>query len=369
MEPVLLVESLRCHESIDELDDDVLFRVESGYSAVYEEPASPGMPDIASPEATRTTLMGEQGIETQILLDGLLDMERELRPNSNYLEFMQGPLIKEWMRRETVEWILEVCEHHAFLPETFALAVNYFDRYLSVAKAKQSQLQLVGAVALSLAVKFRETDKYIKAETLSQCGDNSFTADFVLRMEPYVLRRLEHRLYAVTPFDFLEIFLTNFRDLIGECDVANLRMNANTLLEYSVIKYEFLDYMPSTIAASALLLAIRTVQSRRSRRLTKDDVTAYINDTSNNVADCMRRLQAVVTDFQFTQAYLSQQAETSCDSPSPSATPTNIVSASRIFETTGLVTPESVLYMAQNLSRADDLYYGAQSTGSFSLYF
>ena len=53
-------------------------------------------------------------------------------------------------------WMLEICEAEECQPEIFCLAMNYLDRFLSICKIAQSQLQLLAAVCLLVAFKVRQ---------------------------------------------------------------------------------------------------------------------------------------------------------------------------------------------------------------------
>ena len=59
------------------------------------------------------------------------------------------------MRKEVAHWMLEVCEAEQCQPEIFCLAINYLDRFLSICKIAQSQLQLLASVCLLVACKVR----------------------------------------------------------------------------------------------------------------------------------------------------------------------------------------------------------------------
>lgn len=60
------------------------------------------------------------------------------------------------MRKEIARWMLEICEAEQCQPEIFCLAMNYLDRFLSICKVAQSQLQLLAGVCLLVAFKVRQ---------------------------------------------------------------------------------------------------------------------------------------------------------------------------------------------------------------------
>ena len=90
------------------------------------------------------------------VLRTLLRKEHRYIPESpNYFSQVQTE-VKAHMRKEVADWMLEVCEDQRSQPEVFCLAMNYFDRFLSLCAIGRSQLQLLGAVCLLVAWKVRE---------------------------------------------------------------------------------------------------------------------------------------------------------------------------------------------------------------------
>ena len=83
--------------------------------------------------------------------------------------------IKPHMRKIVTDWMLEVSEEQQCQPDVFHLAVNYMDRFLSKVHIKKSQFQLLGAVCLFLASKFKEVTP-LPAENLVIYTENSITA-------------------------------------------------------------------------------------------------------------------------------------------------------------------------------------------------
>ncbi len=90
------------------------------------------------------------------VLKTLLRKEHRYIPESgDYFAQVQTE-VKAPMRKEVADWMLEVCEDQNAQPEVFCLAMNYFDRFLSLCAIGRSQLQLLGAVCLLVAWKVRE---------------------------------------------------------------------------------------------------------------------------------------------------------------------------------------------------------------------
>lgn len=67
------------------------------------------------------------------------------------------PQMRPRMRSMLIDWINEVCEEFHLHRETFFMATNFIDRYLSVTdNIKKHKIQLVGVTCLFIASKIQE---------------------------------------------------------------------------------------------------------------------------------------------------------------------------------------------------------------------
>ena len=105
------------------------------------------------------------------VLKTLLRKEGKYVPKSqNYFNEVQIGLLEPAMRKDVADWMLEVCEAEECQPEVFCLAMNYMDRFLSLVKISQSQLQLLGSVCLLVACKVRQ-HRILAASKLVEYSD------------------------------------------------------------------------------------------------------------------------------------------------------------------------------------------------------
>lgn len=91
-------------------------------------------------------------------LVSLLSKEKETCHFLDYSE--RGHHLLCLGRGEAVEWMLKVKEHYTFSTLTAVLAINYFDRFVSVVQFQEDEpwmIQLVAVTCLSLAAKVEET--------------------------------------------------------------------------------------------------------------------------------------------------------------------------------------------------------------------
>jgi len=71
--------------------------------------------------------------------------KKDLQDDVDEDYFSQHPNLLPRMRSVLLDWLMEVCEAYKMHRETYYLAVNYIDRYLSRTKSvAKNQLQLIG---------------------------------------------------------------------------------------------------------------------------------------------------------------------------------------------------------------------------------
>lgn len=173
--------------------------------------------------------------------------EEAMSRDAKYLETIQGELTEK-MRTILVDWLVDVHLKFKLHEETFFLAVDIVDRYLSVAKVTRAQLQLVGITAILLAAKYEEIWPPEVKECL-QISANTYTRDELLKMERDICAALKFRLTVPTSFPFLARLLET-----TEADEVT-RNAAFFFMEHAVQDYRHLAYRPSQIANASMYLA------------------------------------------------------------------------------------------------------------------
>ena len=184
------------------------------------------------------------------------------------------------------------------MPETLYLAVHLVDRYLEREQTTRSRLQLVGATALFLAAKYEET-RPMPASDFVWISADAFTCGAVLRMESLMLARLDFRLTAPNAF----VFVTRFAKVAGIATTprSKTELLAHYLVELTLQEYKMLKYLPSTICASAVYLALKTCGhtpwtadlERHSTYTEADLLQACVRDIHELHAKASTGLQAV----------------------------------------------------------------------------
>ncbi|CAH0560451.1 unnamed protein product [Brassicogethes aeneus] len=179
--------------------------------------------------------------------------EHELvnRPKPGYMK--KQPDVNSNMRTILVDWLVEVAEEYKLQTETLYLAINYIDRFLSYMSVVRAKLQLVGTAAMFLASKYEEIYPPDIGEFV-YITDDTYNKRQVIRMEHLILKILGFDLSVPTPLTFIHAICVS-----NKLTEKTLYL-AMYLGELSMLNGEaYLEFLPSTIASSALALARHTL--------------------------------------------------------------------------------------------------------------
>lgn len=133
--------------------------------------------------------------------DEKASLERE--PNM----FDQHPGLQPRMRAILLDWLNEVCEVYKLHRETYYLAVDYIDRFLSRKKEqKKTHLQLLGITALFVAAKVEEIYPP-KIGEFAYVTDGACSEDDILREELLLLSELQWSINPVTVMGWLGLYM------------------------------------------------------------------------------------------------------------------------------------------------------------------
>ena len=159
------------------------------------------------------------------------------------------------MRAILIDWLVEVHLKFKLMPETLYLTVNLIDRYLEKEQIMRNKLQLVGVTAMFIASKYEEIYAP-ECRDFVYISDKAYTRDEILRMEGQLLAKLNFQL--TTPNAF--VFVKRFAKVAGIATTprSTTELLANYLVELTLQDYKMLKYLPSTICASAIYLALKT---------------------------------------------------------------------------------------------------------------
>lgn len=173
-------------------------------------------------------------------------LEEKTLPLANYME--KQIHLTNYMRDELVDWLNAVHSKFRLLPETFFIAINLIDRFLSREVVLPQALQLVGTAALFISSKYEE----IYSPSVNNFAHESgCTAEDILNAEKYILEVVEFDMSYPNPMNFIRRI-----SKADDYDV-NTRNIAKYFIEISVMDVELIGVKPSLSAAAAMYLSRR----------------------------------------------------------------------------------------------------------------
>ncbi|OWM78216.1 cyclin-A2-3-like isoform X2 [Punica granatum] len=192
------------------------------------------------------------------IYDNLRLAELLRRPKCGYMEMFQRDITKG-MRGILVDWLVEVSQEYSLAADTLYITVHLIDWSLSQNFIERHRLQLLGITCMLIASKYEEICAP-RVDELCFMTDNTYTREEVLRMEGQLLNYFDFRISGPTTKTFLRRFL-----LAAQANYTSpsldLEYLADYLAELTLIEYEFLNFLPSIIAASAVFLAKWTLDN------------------------------------------------------------------------------------------------------------
>lgn len=188
----------------------------------------------------------------------MVEKECQHLPNGDYLKRLRNGDLDMGARKEAVDWIAKVHAHFGFGPLCAYLSINYLDRFLSayeLPNGKPWMMQLLAVACLSLAAKMEETEVPLSLDL--QVGESRFVfeARTIQRMELLVLSTLSWRMQAITPFSFIDYFLSKINN-DQTPPLKSLILQSIHLILSTIRGIYFLEFRPSEIAAAVAIAVV-----------------------------------------------------------------------------------------------------------------
>ncbi|KAJ7376642.1 G1/S-specific cyclin-E1 [Desmophyllum pertusum] len=177
------------------------------------------------------------------------------------LYFRRHSFLQPRMRAILLDWLTEVCEVYRLHRETYYLALDFVDRYLSIKHdiAKQ-RLQLVGTTALFIAAKIEEIYPP-KLSEFAYVTDGACTENEILEEELLMLKGLNWNLSPLTVNSWLNIYLQLSCLASKNINTSNFNIpnypqqqfvQVTQLLDLCILDVGSLQFSYSILAASAV---------------------------------------------------------------------------------------------------------------------
>ncbi|KAL3509539.1 hypothetical protein ACH5RR_028940 [Cinchona calisaya] len=226
-------------------------------------------------------------------INSLFNNEADHMASNGYLQSLNDTSFEFTIRDKTISLILQFSQN--FDPFLSYLAINYLDRFLSCqpfSDGKPWILRLVAVSCVSLAMKMR------KSESSVPCMQNDesfiFGSQTIERMELLILGALKWRMRSITPFCFINYFISlfKFKDLPS---TQALRARALEIILKAQNEFKLLEFKPSIIAASALLSASHELFPLQFQCF-KNAILCCSHVNKDNFLICYKMMQEIALD-------------------------------------------------------------------------
>lgn len=165
------------------------------------------------------------------------------------------PEIRWHMRPCLVDFLVEVHLTFRLRAETLYLTLNIVDRYVSRRVVYLKHYQLLGCAALWIASKFEDPkDRIPTVEDLAQICRGAYDEAAFIQMEYHVLDTIQWVVGHPTAEAWLRVACCES----GLMEDTKTQHVARFLMEITLFYREFVKFVPSAIAAGALILARHT---------------------------------------------------------------------------------------------------------------
>ncbi|KAI8809965.1 Cyclin, N-terminal domain-containing protein [Cladochytrium replicatum] len=182
-------------------------------------------------------------------------------PDFHYFANAQEGKMRPIVRADIVAFLESLVKEFTLMQSTLYLAMNYYDRYLSVVKITQKrQLYTLGTACLAIAAKF---DDELSVPPLAELVEwaavscqgiipASTGLKFVQKMERKVVSALNWELAACTPHSVAEEILASIPNENFGYGQTELMGHVRHCVQRSVRDLSYMDFSPGSIAFGAL---------------------------------------------------------------------------------------------------------------------
>ncbi|NXQ32341.1 CCNG1 protein, partial [Alaudala cheleensis] len=209
------------------------------------------------------TLASGDAPDVLLQLPAMLEQELRAQPRAAGLRLLEaahdnGLRMTARLRDFEVKDLLSLTQFFGFRTETFSLAVNFLDRFLSKMKVQPKHLGCVGLSCFYLAVKASEEERNVPFATdLIRISQYRFTVSDMMRMEKIILEKLCWKVKAITAYQFLQLYHSFLHENLS-CERRRYLSfeRLETQLKACHCKITFSKAKPSVLALSIMALEV-----------------------------------------------------------------------------------------------------------------
>ncbi|MBN3295374.1 CCNE2 protein, partial [Amia calva] len=209
-------------------------------------------------------------------------LNKELKYVHDKSFLTQHPKLQPKMRAILLDWLLEVSEVYTLHRETFYLAQDFFDRFMSTQEnINKNRLQLIGITSLFIASKIEEIYPP-KLHEFAYVTDGACSEEDILDMELFVVKALNWNLCPETVISWLKLYI-QVASLKDDPDVLLPRFSQETfiqitqLLDLCILDINSLDYQYGILAAAAFCHFTSFEVVQKVSGLTWDTISNCVN--------------------------------------------------------------------------------------------
>lgn len=180
---------------------------------------------------------------------------------------------------------VEVHLKFKMVPESLYMTVSIIDRYLELKQVRRSKLQLVGVAALLISAKYEEIYPP-ELRDLVYITDRAYNKQEILEMESEIVNTLQYQFTVPTVHSFLCRYLK-----AAHADRTMVQL-ACYLTERTLQEYSMLKFLPSTIAATAVMVARKSL----NRHPWSPTLMKYTNLDEKDLAACAEEMRVTIND-------------------------------------------------------------------------
>mmetsp|Transcript_17831 Transcript_17831/g.69136 ORF Transcript_17831/g.69136 Transcript_17831/m.69136 type:complete len:356 (+) Transcript_17831:123-1190(+) len=214
----------------------------------------------------------------------LKEKEKHCRIPADFLAHQKEVTGKH--RDVLVAWMAKAYRELRLLSETLFLAVDIVDRVLASGPVSRKKVHLLGCAALIIASKYEETFAP-PLEDFHEVSGRTFTDDDFIKMEKVLLNRIGFNLCIPASVQFLRRYSKAARS------DSKTHTLSKYLTELSMTSHTMVGFLPSEIAAAAVLLA-RNMRGVPAKNLWNATLAYYSGYEQYDIMTCARALNKVL---------------------------------------------------------------------------
>lgn len=180
----------------------------------------------------------------------LYEFSKELENrNSLNASFLNRHSFEPKMRTKMVDWMIEVLYTYNSDPQTYYLAVNIMDMFISKVKGTLSanDIHLTGICCMFIASKMEDMIPLRMSLITSKIGHNKFSESTIKKREKLILETINFDVIMTSTYDFIKTFIYDFchnnNDYIQELDLYNLiDIFGDTAVYLSKLMFHFEEF-------------------------------------------------------------------------------------------------------------------------------